>query len=199
MAEDWFYYNTRVCSTARSSLLQKFVSFDSGYKRVSPVTNAVVPTTIPFTSELFSRCRCAMNRKPLATSLSKIIPSICRIYRSDIFAVQYVSSRFKRVRDISILSLSPSLLLYTFDSYGFVSLFFFFFFQLRNLNTTIETKRGNILEFSSFQVFHPIDRVIHLLHFFFSSSQREKSRRRKKITETLFLRSPLTFHSNSSV
>lgn len=85
MAEDWFYYNTRVCSTARSSLLQRFVSFDSGYKRVSPVTNAVVPTTIPFTSGLFSRCRCAMNRKPLATSLSKIIPSICRIYRSDIF------------------------------------------------------------------------------------------------------------------
>lgn len=116
------------------------------------------------------------------------------------FPVQYVSSRFKRVRDISILSLSPSLLLYTFDSYGFVSLFFFFFFQLRNLNTTIETKRGNILEFSSFQVFHPIDRVIHLLHFFFFfPSQREKSRRRKKRTETLFLRSPLTFHSNSSV
>lgn len=99
------------------------------------------------------------------------------------FPVQYVSSRFKRVRDISILSLSPSLLLYTFDFYGFVSLFFFFFFfQLRNLNTTIETKRGNILEFSSFQVFHPIDRVIHLLHFFFffSFSTREVEEEKKK-------------------
>ena len=43
----------------------------SGYKRVSPVTNVVVPTTIPFTSELFSSCRCAMNRK-LAMSLVKL-------------------------------------------------------------------------------------------------------------------------------
>ena len=58
----------------------------SGYKRVSPVTNAVVPTTIPFTSELFSSCRCAVNREPRYEP-SKIDHFMRPILRAAIFLV----------------------------------------------------------------------------------------------------------------